>query len=91
METEQGPKTAELPGGSRATISPTGSPFTYQNNTSQHQLVTISGGTVTTIEISRDGLVFDLLGLLAGPYVVRPGDRLRIAYLLAPTMTAYPL
>lgn len=91
METEQGTKATELPGGSRSTISPGASPYTYQNSSSQHQLVTISGGTVTTIEISRDGVVFDLLGLLAGPYVVRPNDRLRIAYLVAPTMTAYPL
>lgn len=91
MQTDQGPQRQELPGGSRITISPTGSPYSYVNNTGQHLLVTISGGTVTTIEISRDGLVFDLLGLLAGPYVLAPGDRLRVTYILAPTMTAYPL
>lgn len=91
METQQGPQASEFPGGTRSVITPTGSPFSYTNSSGQHQLVAISGGTVTTIEISRDGVVFDLLGLLAGPYVVRPGDRLRILYLLAPTMTAYPL
>lgn len=91
MQTDQGPQRDPLPGGTRTPIAPTGSPFTYINNTGQHLLVTISGGTVTTIDISRDGVVFDLLGLLAGPYVLAPGDRLRVVYLLPPTMNAYPL
>lgn len=40
------------------------SPASLQNTTNTRLAVLISGGTVTTIEFSRDNVVFDLVGLL---------------------------
>lgn len=80
-----------MPGGTRAAISVGASPFVHINNLNQAELVTVSGGTVTSIELSRDGTTFDLVGLLAGLQLLRMGDRLRVTYVLAPTMVAYPL
>lgn len=66
------------------------SPFTYQNTSNIHVDVLISGGTVTTISISRDGVNFFAVGLLAGQYRLSPGDSVRVVYVLAPTMTLIP-
>lgn len=71
-------------------ITVTGSPFTYQNVLSRPAMVLVSGGTVTTISISRDGSVFFLVGLLAGQFHLCAGDFLRVVYVLAPTMTLVP-
>lgn len=80
-----------IAGGPRATVAPTGSPFTYQNTSTQRQTVVFSGGTITIIDISRDGVVFDTLGLTAGSVLLNPGDRVRVTYLLAPNISVYPL
>lgn len=80
-----------IAGGDRITITPTGSPFVYRNGSTQRQEVVISGGTITIIDISRDGVVFDSLGLLAGAVLLNPGDRVRITYVLAPSISAYPM
>lgn len=53
-------------------------------------MVLISLGTVTSIEFSRDGAAFDLIGLLAGQFFLNSGDWLRITYLVAPTVVYYP-
>lgn len=76
--------------GPRAVISVNGSPFIFQNNESIPIEVFISVGTVTTIEFSRDGITFDLIGLLAGQFRLNPGDRLRVTYVVLPTMVYYP-
>lgn len=67
-----------------------GSPFTYQNPLNRPVSVMVSGGTVTTISISRDGTNFFLVGLLAGMFHLSAGDYLRVVYILAPTMTLIP-
>lgn len=71
-------------------ITPTGSPFTYQNTDSTIISVLISGGTGITIEFSRDGSNYYGVGLLGGEYLLSPSDRLRVSYTLAPTMTRVP-
>lgn len=75
-------------GGVRALVSPSGSPFTYQNTSHQRQEVVISGGTVLTIEFSRDGTTFDPIG---AQFVLNPYDRVRVTYLLPPNIAVYPL
>ncbi|MNV12916.1 hypothetical protein D3C71_1035410 [compost metagenome] len=67
------------------------SPFGIQNTDASPMCLLISGGTVTTIEYSRNGSTFYLAGLLAGMYNLNPRDRLRIAYLIAPTITKIPM
>jgi len=71
-------------------ISVNGSPFTFQNTDTFPIEVLVSVGTVTTIEFSRDGVTFDLIGLLAGQFRLNPGDRLRVTYVVIPTMVYYP-
>jgi hypothetical protein len=80
--------------GARATISPSGSPFTYQNTTPTPIVVIVSLGTstISLIEFSRDGSTWDTIGLLAGTFPLNPNDRLRVTYAVGtPTMTYYPM
>ena len=78
-------------GAGAAPITPTGSPFTWQNTNPYPVAVIISAGTVTTVEFSRDGVTFFAVGLLAGQYHLSPGDRIRVTYAVAPTMTMVPI
>lgn len=71
-------------------ITVTGSPFTYQNVSGHSGVVLVSGGTVTTISYSRDGIAFFPVGLLGGMFHLSPEDYLRVVYILAPTMTFIP-
>lgn len=66
------------------------SPFTYQNTLPGPASVMISGGTVTTISFSRDNVTYFLVGLLGGMFHLSPGDFLKVAYVLASTMTLIP-
>lgn len=69
-----------------------GSPFTYQNTASHPGMVIVSGGIVTTISKSRDGVNYFLIGLLAGEFYLSVGDFLRVVYATPPTnMTFMPL
>lgn len=90
METDTN-NSAGMQSGPRTAITVTGSPFTYTNTSSRAQLVNVMGGTVTIIEYARNGFSFDVLGLLSGQYTLMPGDKLRVSYLVAPTMTSYDL
>jgi len=51
-------------------VSYPGSGTAYTNNTSFLQTVTISGGTVTVITLSRGGVT----GLTSGQFLLAPGD-----------------
>lgn len=90
METDTN-NSAGMQSGPRIAISVGASPFTYTNNSQRAQLVNVMGGTVTVIEYARNGFAFDVLGLLSGQYTLMPGDKLRVTYLLAPTMNSYDL
>jgi len=74
-----------------APVAPSGSPFTYINTSARAQSVIVSGGTVSLIEYSRDGVTFTVVGVLAGLVYLNPGDRIRVTYVTAPTITATPL
>lgn len=71
------------------TLTPGGSPYTYQNTTAGGQMLLITGGVVTTISYSRDGTNFTLIGLLAGQVTVLKGDYVRIVYVTVPTITVF--
>ena len=71
-------------------ISVTASPFTYQNTTAYDGDVIISGGTVSSIEFTRNNVTFYTTGLLTGVLQLSPNDRVRVTYTVAPTMTLVP-
>ncbi len=67
------------------------SAFVYPNTQAFPITVLVSGGTVTSIEISRNGgSSYTLAGLIAGQYSLQPGDQMRVTYAVAPTMTMIP-
>lgn len=67
------------------------SPYVYQNTSEANESLIVAGGTVTKIEVSRDGVTWYTVGLLAGQFLLPPGDRLRVTYTLAPTITVLPI
>jgi hypothetical protein len=71
-------------------ITVTASPFTYQNTTAFNGEVIISGGTVSSIEFTRDNTTFYTTGLTTGVITLSPSDRVRVTYSVAPTMTLVP-
>ena len=77
--------------GPRNTLALNSSPTSVQNTSATRLMFFISIGTVTSIEFSRDNATFDLIGLLAGSFILNPGDWLRITYAVAPTVIYYPV
>ena len=71
-------------------ITPPGSVVAYQNATGFPLDVIVSGGTVTLIELSRDGATWYTIGLIAGLILLSPSDRVRVTYTVAPTMIGVP-
>ena len=67
------------------------SPYTY--TLPEDGLVTISGGTVSAIDISRDrATTFNASGLLTGGDITAAhGDAIKITYTVAPTVKFYPI
>lgn len=65
------------------------SPYAYQNTGTAQQIVIVALGAVTTISFSSDGTNYTVLGVLAGQFVLRPNDYLKIVYVVAPTVTVY--
>ena len=79
-------------GGTKTTIALGASPAIYQNTGTKTENVIISGGTVTVVEISRDGTTYDIVGVLAGAFLLAPLDRIRVTYTILPTVkSAYQL
>jgi len=66
-----------------------GSPFSFQSTVPGN--INVNAGTVSLIEISRDGLTFFATGLLGGMFFLCPGDFIRVTYVVAPTMTWFPI
>ncbi len=69
------------------TITPTGSAFVWQNTTSCWGTLYVTGGTVSLIEMSKDGTTYQTTGLTTGQMRVVPGWYVRVTYTGAPTMT----
>lgn len=72
------------------TITLTGSPFTYINQTGYTVDVIVSGGGVSLLEFSRNGVTFFSTGSFYGMFTLSPYDRLRVTYQTPPQMTLVP-
>lgn len=75
--------------GSRDAVNPfTGaSPLTYTAIARGQAIV--SGGTVSAIELSRDGETFYSTGLTAGLFPMSAQDQLRVTYTVVPTTLVF--
>lgn len=69
-------------------ITPGASPYAYQAPFAG--CVVVAGGTVSLLELSRDGAIWKTVGLTAGAIPVARLDRVRVTYTVAPTMTLFP-
>lgn len=69
-------------------IALTGSPFTFTNQTKSAVMLLINGGSVSSIQYTRDDVNF--YSIPSAAPLVFPGDRIRITYSAAPTVTVVP-
>lgn len=76
--------------GNPSEIVATSSPFTYVNPSVYTVDVMVSGGGVSNLEISRDGVTFFNTGSYYGMFALSPSDTLRVTYVSPPTMTLIP-
>ena len=67
------------------------SPYSYKNTSGTRQNMIVTGGTVTLIAFSRDGVTFYSTGLIAGCVMLNPNDICQITYTVAPVVTAVPI
>lgn len=77
-----------LPPAAEVAVTPGVSPYTYSAAVRGSLLV--SGGTVSLIEFSRDGITFYNVGQTSGMFLLNAADRLRITYTVVPTITFVP-
>ena len=68
----------------------TASPFIYTNTADLPVDVIVSGGSISNLEFSRDGVTFFNTGSYYGMFGLSPGDHLRATYTSTPTMTLVP-
>lgn len=66
------------------------SPFTYTNGGNGPVVVTVSGGTVSAIGLTRGATSSGSVGT-AGAFLLHVGDELVTTFTAAPTMTLFPL
>ncbi len=77
---------------SPAVVTPTvwASPYTYQNTTWKQVFVSISGGTVSSVQVSRDNSAFYQTSGATNTYVVLwINDYVKITYTGAPAVTVF--
>lgn len=77
-----------LPPGNETALTAGVSPYTYTAGVKGSLIV--SGGTVSAIAFSRDGVTFYSTGQTAGMFALNARDRLRITYTVLPTVTFVP-
>lgn len=66
------------------------SPFVYKASISPGTVL-VTGGTVSAIELSRDGgTTYYNVGITSGPVRILSDDWLRVTYAVLPTMTWVP-
>lgn len=70
-------------------ITVTASPFVWTNAGPLNGFVTVSGGTVSLVELSQNGSAFIAQGAVSGQYAVNLNDQIRVTYSVAPTMTFF--
>jgi len=74
----------------RSTISPS-SGTAYRNLDQGGQTIVVSGGTVSAVQVSRDGSTYDTVASATGCSVhLAVGDYIKVTYSVAPTMAVYP-
>jgi hypothetical protein len=72
------------------TISPTGSPYVYQNNSMRQEYVAVSSGTVSSIKVSHDDTTYYTAHTETDKVVlVPPGMYLKVTYTGTPTMKSF--
>jgi hypothetical protein len=76
------------PTGNVVSIVPGVSPYSYVATIGG--AVIVQGGTVSLIEVSRDGMSFFDTGQTSGMFVMSQGDTLRVTYSSVPKMTSFP-
>ena len=69
-------------------ISVGASPFSYTATVGGS--VVINAGTVSQVQVSRDGLTFFTTGMTTGMFPVSQGDILKVTWSVVPTMTLIP-
>jgi hypothetical protein len=77
---------------SQPLITPTvgASPYTYQNTTGIQSVVSITGGTVSQVAISRDNSTFyQTAGATNTHVVLGVNDYVKITYTVAPTLKVF--
>ncbi len=77
---------------SASAISPSGSPFTYTNSDGYNEDVAVYGGTVTQIEVARNGGAFTQVSAATTNFIImlNPGDQIRVTYSATPSMNKIP-
>lgn len=66
------------------------SPWTFTNNNLSAVSMSIAGGTVLSINVSRNGQAAYASGLTNGMIDLKSGDAMTVAYTVAPTVTMIP-
>lgn len=74
----------------RVNVIPPPTAFAYHNTNLYGVDLLVSGGTVSLVEFSRDGATWYNVGTVAGMFFLSPGDWLRAAFSVAPTITGIP-
>lgn len=73
------------------TVTVGASPFTYQNERDFDMDVIVSGGTVSQVAFSRDGVTFYPVASATNTTVrLNPGDSVRVTYSVLPTLVLVP-
>lgn len=85
-----GGRTADGFSAAPSSITATASPYTYQNTSGAAEDIMVTGGTVTAVDFSRDGATWYSTGLVVVTVRLSPGDKIKITYTLAPTITKVP-
>lgn len=76
--------------GDVASVSPSGSPFSWTNQEAVPVNVFVTGGTVTLLEFANDAVGFISIGILGGWMRLNPGQAIKVTYLVAPTIKYTP-
>ncbi len=79
-------QTTTAAGSSPDSITPSGSPFAYTNSDGYTEMVTVAGGTVSSIAYNGTAI-----GLILGNFVLKNGDTLTVTYAVAPTMKKWSI
>lgn len=77
-----------IPSDAISNITVGASPFSYTAPLGGFVLLT--GGTVSAVELSRDGTTYYTFPTTSGQFIVASGDVLRVTYTVLPTMVMVP-